>query len=672
MPDELVERMISTHIPTKEPGELNLNQRDLYLTRFTPPWMRPVSLDARFWRRVVMNQPIAMICRETLIANILSLDWKISPRDSTQQDELKPVIKYYTRLLERGTDGNDFETHMEFIMTDALDLPFGGAAEIGRKGDSPTGRVQWIAPIDGGTLYPTLNKDLPVVQYLPEASFNPVWFPSHAISRVFVSPRTPIMQQGWGMAPPEKIWFAMELLWRGDKYYANLLLDIPPAGILDLGDMEKEAALGWVDAYKELLSTNSSEAFKIPVLYEHNNDVKFLPLGNVPNAIMYDSITLKYASIVAAAYGMSLSDLGMSSSTNGGETLAGSIRQERKTRRTGYSRMKKKIKRYIETILPDNLQFDWIDYDDELNLAVARARLANATAFSIFAKEGIFARQELRSQTIQDGLFTVSIPENIPAGTIPESEKTAKLQAANNPKNTGKVKNPESLTKPVAVSAGGHGDIKKVAYNRPDSSVVRRSVYEITEQFYPLLDEIRTSMSEDDVFQARTAIEESLFEDDEMGLEPVVDSVSSRLGLSAFFIEKPELLSEVTEIVTENFKEIHRRAFEVKSVATIEPSVKDLESLKSRIELAVNECYDPYIHELNSFANKFLTKCVVLALKDQILSGEDIDFGAGETYNSIVNNVQDRFEQKFDEVMKSALNIVNKDLLDKVEELING
>lgn len=677
MTSDLVTKSFNSHIPTKEAGELNLNQSDLYLTRYTPPWMRPVSLDARFWRRVVMNQPIAMICRETLIANILSLDWKISPRDSSQQDELQPVIKYYTRLFERGTDGNDFETHMEFLMTDALDLPFGGAAEIGRKGDSPTGRVQWIAPIDGGTLYPTLNKEFPVVQYLPEATFQPVWFPNYSISRVMISPRTPIMQQGWGMAPPEKIWFAMELLWRGDKYYANLLLDIPPAGILDLGDMDQQDALQWVDAYKELLNTNTSEAFKIPVLYQHNTKTEFIPLGKIPNDIMYDRITLKYAAIVAASYGMGLSDIGIQSTTTGGETLAGSIRQERKTRRTGYNRMKKKLKRYIETILPDNLQFDWIDYDDELNLAVARARLANATAASLYAKEGIFARQELRSQTIADGLITVSVTENIPPGTEPDAVEVAQTQGQAsppniNPRNGGKVKNPELLSKPVAVSGGGHGDIKKVSYIRPDSSTIRRSVYGIVERFYPILDEMRINLSEDDVFQARASIEDSLFDEDEMGLEPIIDSVASSLDMSLFFVEKPDLIDELTTIAKSTFIENHRIRFENKEVESIKPTRSDSVKFKKMIDKGVDELYEPFIYHLEEYSKTFLTKCVVLALKDEIFSGEDIDFGSIETYNSIVNRVQSRFDDKFDDVIKSAQSIIHKKLLDNLEELING
>ncbi|HEY6075042.1 MAG TPA: hypothetical protein VIV15_17090, partial [Anaerolineales bacterium] len=307
-----------------------------------------------------------MICRETLIANFLSLEWRITARDSNQQDELKPKIRYYTKLLENGGNnpnsfGMDYSGMMEWILTDLLDLPFGSGTELGRSGDSPDGRVLWMKPLDGGTLYPTLNKEYPVVQYYTVSDLIP--FPAHAIARIYMSPRPEILREGWGLAPPEKVYMALEMLMRGDRYYANLLLDVPPVGILDLGDMEKDSALEWISAFKNSIVGSPQDSFKIPVLYEHTTDAKFVPFGKAPNDIMYDRITMKYAEIVAAAYGLSLSDIGMSASANGGETLAGSIRQERKSRRTGIGRVKLKAKGFIDSILPESLEFKVIDTD---------------------------------------------------------------------------------------------------------------------------------------------------------------------------------------------------------------------------------------------------------------------------------------------------------------------
>ena len=89
---------------SREKGQRSLSL-PAYLNRYLPFWSQPEWLEADRWRYVVANQPIAVICRDTLISYINSLEWKIEPRDSTQRDELKEEIKYYTRLFTCDEDG---------------------------------------------------------------------------------------------------------------------------------------------------------------------------------------------------------------------------------------------------------------------------------------------------------------------------------------------------------------------------------------------------------------------------------------------------------------------------------------------------------------------------------------------------------------------------------------
>jgi len=483
---------------TKNPGQRSLDISDAYLARFTPGFNQPPNVDANAWRNIVGAQPVATTCRDTLISSILSLDWKITVRDSKLQDELAGTINHYTRLLERSGYGSalDYTSHVEWIAGDLLDTPFGGAAEIGRKGDSENGRVMWIEPLDAGTLYPTLNHEFPVVQYYLGQQ---IAFPKHAISRVYMRPRPRIEYKGWGIAPPETIFLALNMLARGDVYYANLLLDIPTTGILDLGDMEKDSALEWVDAYRDLLANGGNASFKIPVLYEHQNEIKFVPFGKVPNDIMFDRITLKYAGLVAAAYGMSLSDIGISTTSNGGETLAGTIRSERKTRKTGFARLKKKLKFYFEQILPPMLQFNWIDYDDEVNIALGRARLANATAFKIYKDTGMITAKEGRQQLIADGMFTISMPEDIPDDGTQATPETS----------TG-VKTGNVLGHPVAPSMGGQGEVRKSFVDRTNFEVVKAVVSKILAETIDDFIALRSIYGEDNLHDARKAVEENL------------------------------------------------------------------------------------------------------------------------------------------------------------------
>ncbi len=435
--------------PTREKGQRSLDLPDIYINRILPQYSQPQWMEADFWRRAVAGQPFATICRDILIDKVLALDWKIEPRDGTKRDEYKEEIDYYTKFFE-NTGEVEYPELIEWISKDALDIPFGGAVEIGREGDSPDGKVLWVEPLDGGTLFPTFTSDFPVGQSLKEVPDKTVYFPYYAINRLYSSPRTDIRRKGWGMAPPEKIYLSLVSLSRGDVYYANLLLDTPEVGILDLGDMAKDSAEKWVESWRGLL--NGIDPFKIPVLYEHEKPASFIQFNRSPTEMMFDKALMKYAGICAAGYGITLSDLGFSATSSGGETLAGGIRQERNTRKTGVAVMKKKFIAFFNRLLPEYLKFAFIDLDDELSVALGRARLANATAWQIYVDKGMFTPNEARTQTIADGLVTVSIPEKINGG----DEVRQPMQ----PFNGQPQERPGLLGKPVSPSQGGYGEAK--------------------------------------------------------------------------------------------------------------------------------------------------------------------------------------------------------------------
>jgi len=427
---------------SRQKGERNLDP--LYFNRFVDHFVHPEWYPSDVWRTVVANQPFATICRDTVIAQIQSLDWKIEPKESLQREELKSEIKYYTDFIT-NTGDYSYSEQIEWIGKDMQDLPFGAGAEIGRKGDEPDGKVLWIDLLDGATLYPTNNRDWPVAQNINDA--RTIFFPKHAINRAYYSPRTAIKYKGWGMPPPEKVYLALELLRRGDVYYANLLLDTPEIGILDLLDMEKTDAEEWVKAWREMLT--GIDPFKIPVLYQHTKKAEFIPFTRSPTELMYDKTIMKYAAINAAGYGLTLSDIGISAVSSGGETLAGSIRQERKTRRTGIAVAKRKYIDFYNNILPKSLMFKFIDLDDEVSVAVGRSRLANSTAMEILIANRVLTPEEARLQMIADGLVTISIPEK-----IPESEN---MPEPSQPGGNGNHRYGD-LGKPISPSQGGYGE----------------------------------------------------------------------------------------------------------------------------------------------------------------------------------------------------------------------
>lgn len=473
-------RVKTTHpAQSRQPNQRSQRISD-HLTRYLPNYTQPEWLDAQMWRQIVARQPIAQICKNRLTEYVLSLDYKIEPRDSTQRDELKDEIRYYTRFIENNSV-MDYATLTEWLMDDFQTIPFGAAVEVGREGDSPDGRVLWIEPLDGGTLFPTLSYDYPVGQRIPNSEVTQtVYFPSHAINRLYMSPRTEIMRKGWGMPPPEKIYLALELLNRGDKYYANLLLDTPEVGILDLGDVSEESAKEWLEGWRTMLG--GIDPFKIPVLYEHEKPANFISFTRSPTELMFDKATMKYAAICCAGYGMSLSDIGISSSGNGGETLAGSIRQERATRKAGLTRSKRKLKLFWDRILPEELEFKFIDLDDELAVALGRARLADATAFAALIDRRIFTPEEARQQIIADGLVSISVPESLPEGAFDELEY-------NNKPASPVSERPGLLGRPIVPSQGGWGEGRSMALRAALQDAEFRKVFEDVELHWEELSE---------------------------------------------------------------------------------------------------------------------------------------------------------------------------------------
>jgi hypothetical protein len=410
----------------------------VFLNRIIPFWGTPSWLEGTLWRKIVNHQMLAKVCRDLLIMQVLQMKWNIKARDLNQAEELKGLIKHYIDILLDG-GGDGYDVMVDLLLQDALDIPFGGALEQIR---SSTGDLEGLVNIDGATLRPTPDWVFPVVQTLQGASFPPVFLRRNEVARLYLSPRTPIRHKGWGMAPPERIYLALELIGRGDRYYANLLLDTPPAGLLDLLDVEEDAAIKWATSFRELMV--GTEAFKIPVLYEHEKAAVYVPFGTPPAEMLFETTILQYAGITCAGYGMMLSDLGLARSQM---SLAGSIRDERRSRRLGFGVLLMKLETMWNRVLPSELTFVHVYDDEESLIARGRSRLTNARALNELVKTGIISPDQAREQLEADGLLTVDLTKP-PDQEIDGGERIRGPQEAH------------LIGKPTSPSEGGHGEIK--------------------------------------------------------------------------------------------------------------------------------------------------------------------------------------------------------------------
>jgi hypothetical protein len=130
------------------------------------------------------------------------------------------------------------------------------------------------------------------------------------------------------------------------------------------------------------------------------------------------------------------------------------------------SRTKKKFLYFFDRILPPELCFSWIDLDDELSVALGRARLASATAMGALVDKRSITPKEARLQLISDGLFNISMPED-----LDESEFDILTSLA--PANNFGAKRPGMLGTQVPPSMGGQGEIKSVFEDEIDVALDR-------------------------------------------------------------------------------------------------------------------------------------------------------------------------------------------------------
>jgi hypothetical protein len=366
-----------------------------FVQRIPAAFSHPQWATSQGWRNAVMQQPVMLACQGILIQQIISQPWLIVAKNTDETEKYKDEIEYYSDVL-RKWGGEDFDTGVDRAGQDLLTIPFGCAVERGYYQD---GTLAWIEPMDGATLYPTYDREYPVAQMVPGTT-KAVAYPNETISRAYLSPRPEFNRKGWGMAPPEKAFLAALMLTQGDKFYWSMLIDSPEAGILDLADMKKESALEWIKNFRAMLG--GIDPFKVPVLYEHAGEARFIPFKRGPVDLELTNAKGWYGALCSAVYGVPLGELGLSTNP----TLAGAIREDRRGRRTGFGTMITKIENLINSLLPDYLRFYYENRDDEALALLGRARATNFTAFRQLIEAGVLTVEGARAQLRADGLIS--------------------------------------------------------------------------------------------------------------------------------------------------------------------------------------------------------------------------------------------------------------------------
>lgn len=463
-----------------------------FLWRIPTIYRMPQFQQATVWRWFVYNQPLAMLCRARLINYLLGLPWEIAARDPSEKDMVKDDVHYYTDWVLKN-----FDIIIDPLWQDSLDLPVGGSIEITRfpvgfkpvinfngeeykvTRDHPKGHPYTLINIDGATLFPTYDDDLPLAQRIPDIE-TIVYFRPDELGRIGIQPRTEMRLKGYFKPPPEQIYLAMQMVGDTDHYYHDLLKEVPPVGILDLMDFQQKQATEWAASTRALFEGN--DPWKIPLLYDHEHPASFIPFGKSPQELLMDTAGLRYGRITAAAYGLTLGNLGLEPK---GESLAGSIRDDQQAA-TGYNFVVEKTKGMIDSeILPPYLEWSPKIQDNEKLTGKGRAFLVNAQAVKVAIDSKMLKPSEGQAQLVRDGFITVDVevPNDEEIAKQAQLQKPAFGQSAN-----GQVK---QLTDKVPAAEGGLGDVKQEKANTTSAKTKLASA--LTPSLSRIADEVTDS-----------------------------------------------------------------------------------------------------------------------------------------------------------------------------------
>ena len=340
----------------------SIQSPSLFLTRSLFRFADPTGFSPDQWR-LIAREPVNKMAQRFIIRELCSLTWEITS-DKRNDKRVEDYTKDWNDLWE---DGDGFTTWLARMIEDACTLPFGGAAEVGYRGDD----LEWALHVDGATLLPTYEKSSPYVQVNPDDWTQRVYFKPGQLQRLRVNPRPDIRFKAYQVAPTEDAFMPIEALSKIYLYYMQELTDTPPMGILDIIGMDGIEAAAWGKNFREMVE--GTDPIKIPLLYGGGRTVpaNWIPFGRSPADLSIPEQFKRFAEMLLAKYGLSIGDLRLfeHESTKAGEKVSQLV-----TERSGIGFWAALIAGFIDQLLPDGLTFGFKQPRPERELTVANRK----------------------------------------------------------------------------------------------------------------------------------------------------------------------------------------------------------------------------------------------------------------------------------------------------------
>jgi hypothetical protein len=360
--------------------------------------------------RAVGGQGVPGNCIETLLGQMEGLDWRIVTRDGNEKTD---ETDFYMLLMENARDENGAVIGgsglFSLLGQDILTTHEGGNVEIVRiRGGRYDGVPIALYAMDGSTVRwkpRSPGDDEPIVQVGEDSIGKEL--ARFRTDEVMHSCWRRYMQRGlqwYNRHPIQVAWVALNCLAAGDDYNYSLLTEVVPQGILDLGDIGRDEAMQWRDAWKA--ARRGGKLDDIAILWgSKSRDPKFLKFNEQLQDQPFQHMAYWYLTIVTGSFGMSPLDIGFMTQLN---TKAGAEVSAELSRNKGLSHLLQVIKKAVELwILPEHLSLAWPDLDPSDEQVEAETRRMNTEALVTALAGGLVDLPEARAEAVRLRVFDI-------------------------------------------------------------------------------------------------------------------------------------------------------------------------------------------------------------------------------------------------------------------------
>jgi HK97 family phage portal protein len=364
--------------------------------------MKPGQISFETLRRAANAVPIARICVNVLKEKITKTKWIIKTKDPMAKAD-ESQVKELTELLTNPNEQDSMRSFLDKILEDLLVLD---TVAI-EKTRYPDDKLAQLYQVDASTIRPVFdefgnqdihvplpNGETPPVSYLqifnnsmyggPESGDIVAAWPKKDFIYFHMHPQGSVDNFGYGLSPIEGVLSLVSNLLSADNFNGTYFDTgaFPPI-ILQLAQSLSQRDL---ERYREYLYQQIEGEFHRPAIVAGGGEMKIHNLKDLSNRDMqFMEYSLWLAKLLAAAYGLSPEDIGLTDTT-GSKNV--SETQKDLSEAKGYGSILHLLKEIInqQILWKDfgytELEFDWVavdSLDPKTSADIQDVRLKNGT-----------------------------------------------------------------------------------------------------------------------------------------------------------------------------------------------------------------------------------------------------------------------------------------------------